>query len=94
MDPLEIYSTHGGCVTYAGDASKEGRADMGWTVQVESDVTQDNDPDFVTRYKHLFPGSPQFDVQWKRKPFPYTDKNGNLKTKYALGVGVYVTRNQ
>lgn len=94
VEPLEVYSTHAGWVTYVGDASEEGRPDMGWTIQIESDVTQDNIPDFVTRYKHLFPGSPQFDVQWKRKPFPYTDSKGHLKTRYALGEGVYVARNQ
>lgn len=94
VDPLEIYTTHAGWVTYTGDAAKEGRTDMGWTIQVESDVNQDNEPDYVTRYKHLFPGSPQFDVQWKRKPFPNSDDNGNLKTRYKLGEGVYVARNQ
>lgn len=85
VKPLQVYATHAGWVTFAGPDQK--RPEHGWVVQVESDVTQDNKPDFATRYEHLSSGSLQFDVQYKRRPFTASSK------LYPLGQGVYVAKN-
>lgn len=84
--PIEIYSTHAGWVTFAGPNAV--RSESGVTVQIESDVNQDNVPDYATRYSHLLPGSLQFDVQWRRKKF------GESSSPHVFGGGTYVARNQ
>ncbi len=88
VEPIGIFTTHAGWVTFAGDATALGRKDLGWMVQIESDVNQDNRPDYITRYKHLMPGSIQLDTQYKHGA-AVADH-----TQYEAGQGVYVARNQ
>ena len=84
--PLGVYATQAGWLTFAG--TNPAYPEKGVTVQVESDVNQDNLPDFATRYEHLFPGSLTLDVQ----------NRSNLITEsarsYAFGTGAYISRNQ
>lgn len=84
--PLGVYATNAGWVTFAGQDPRY--PEKGTTVQIESDVNQDNKPDFATRYEHLIPGSVSFDVQWRQHQTTESTKS------YLLGTGVYVARNQ
>lgn len=82
---VNVYSTQAGWVTFAGVDPKSPKS--GWSVQVETDVTQDGLVDYVTRYDHLLANSIQIDTQYARLPFQIDG------TKKPLGSGVYIPRN-
>lgn len=87
ISPLHVYTTHGGWVTFAG--YDPAYPDKGYQVQLETDITHDNQADIITRYTHLLPGSLRFDVQNQRPEWLFTADN----TSYTLGDGVYLPRN-
>jgi hypothetical protein len=93
-----VYSTHAGFVTYAGPAPPELK-ELGWIVQVETDIDQDNVPDYVTRYSHLSSvGMFLNDSKYKRITYNPMFFENLLSTKsiqkLPYGYGPYVARNQ
>lgn len=88
-----VYATHAGFITFAGDAGQvlgggPSRVESGVTVQIESDVNQDNDPDYATRYSHLTPGSLQLDVLSRQQAWQASGR------PFEFGAGPYVARHQ
>lgn len=84
--PLGVYATQAGWLTFVG--FNPSYPEKGVTVQIESDVNQDNLPDFATRYEHLFPGSLSLAVQNLLNPITESSQT------HTFGTSLYVGRDQ